>query len=311
MSENKAATRDAYGKTLVELGKTNKNIVVLDADLSGSTRTAWFAKEFPERFFNAGVAEQDMIGIASGLAVAGKTVFASSFAMFATGRPWEQIRNTIVHNKLNVKVVATHAGVTVGEDGATHQALEDIAIMRAINGMNVICPADANETEAVIKTIANDTKPFYVRLSRSATPICYEGDLPKFELGKGDQLRDGKEISIIACGIMVNEALAAAEQLAEDNIDVRVINMSSISPIDEDLIIKAAKETGKIVTAEEHTVKGGLGSAVAEIVSQKHPVPMRMVGVKNSLGQSGKPQDLLEHFKLTAKDIIASIKEIL
>jgi len=305
-----AATRDAYGKTLVELGKSNKDIVVLDADLSGSTRTGWFAKEYPDRFFNAGIAEQDMIGTAAGLAVSGKTAFASSFAMFATGRCWEQIRNTVVYGKLNVKVVATHAGVTVGEDGATHQAIEDIAIMRAIQGMNVIVPTDAEETKEVIKYVAATDGPFYVRLSRSATPLFYKPGKCSFELGKGSVLRDGKDVAIVACGIMVNEANLACDILEKEGISVRLINMASLAPIDSKLLEKTAKEIGKIVTAEEHSLIGGLGSAVAEALAQTQPCKMKMVGVTKHC-VSGSPAELLKYHNLTAQDIVDAVKSIL
>ncbi len=311
---DKAATRDAYGKALVELGKQNKNIVVLDADLSASTKTALFAKEFPDRFFNAGVAEQDLICTAAGLASTGKIAFASTFAMFATGRPWEQIRNTVAYSKLNVKIVATHAGLTVGEDGASHQAIEDIAIMRVIPNMQVIVPADAYETTAGIKYVAATPGPFYVRLSRSATPLFYPKDKPvDFKLGRSDLLKEGKDITIMACGVMVPAAMDAAELLAAENISARVVNMSSIKPIDEQMIVRCAAETKGIVTAEEHTIYGGLGSAVAEVLLQKSPklVPMKFVGIKGVFGESGKPEELLEKYGLTAANIVLAAKEIM
>jgi transketolase len=309
MSE-KSATRDAYGKELVELGKHHKDIVVLDADLSSSTRTGWFAKEFPDRFFNAGVAEQDLIGTAAGLAVSGKIAFASTFAMFATGRCWEQIRNTVVHCNLNVKIVATHAGITVGEDGATHQAIEDIAIMRAINGLKVIVPADAEETKEVIRYITKTPGPFYVRLSRAATPLFYKPGECRFELGKGSVLREGKDVAIIACGIMVYEADQACDILAKEGIKVRLINMSSLSPIDNKLIEETARSIGKIVTAEEHSLTGGLGSAVAESLAETFPCKIKRVGVhKHCL--SGKPEELMAFHGLTAHDIVAAVKSIL
>ena len=310
----KAATRDAYGKTLLELGRQDKRVVALDADLSASTKTALFAKEFPERFFNAGVAEQDLIGTAAGLASTGKIAFASTFAMFATGRPWEQIRNTVAYSKLNVKIVATHAGLTVGEDGASHQALEDIAIMRVIPNMQVIVPADAEETKAVIKTAYATPGPFYVRLSRSPTPLFYPKDKPvDFKLGRSDMLRDGREISIMACGIMVIAAMEAAELLEKEGISARVVNMSSIKPIDEKMIVKCAQETKGIVSAEEHSVFGGLGSAIAEVLLQRTPTgaPMRFVGVQGKFGESGKPEELMEKYGLTAKDIVKAAKDIL
>jgi transketolase len=310
----KAATRDAYGKTLVELGRAHKNIVVLDADLSASTKTALFAKEFPERFFNAGVAEQDLICTAAGLASTGRVAFASTFAMFATGRPWEQIRNTVAYSKLNVKIVATHAGLTVGEDGASHQAIEDIAIMRVIPNMQVIVPADAYETVSVIKTVAATPGPFYVRLSRSATPLFYPKDKPvDFKLGKSDMLKEGKDVTIMACGVMVTVAMEAAEALEKEGISARVVNMSSIKPIDEAMIVKCAKETKGIVTVEEHTVFGGMGSAVAEVMLQKSPrlVPMKFVGVQGIFGESGNPDALLKKYGLTTENVVGKAKEIL
>lgn len=306
----KAATRDAYGKTLVELGGKDKNIVVLDADLSSSTRTSWFAKEYPDRFFNAGIAEQDMIGMAAGLAASGKTAFASSFAMFATGRCWEQIRNTVAHSTLNVKIVASHAGITVGADGATHQAVEDIAIMRAIKDLPVIVPADAEETKEVIRYVAKTKGPFYVRLSRAATPLFYKNGACDFKLGKGSILREGADAAIIACGVMVYEADKACAILAEEGIAVRLINMASISPIDKELIEETAKKTSKIVTAEEHSVVGGLGSAVAEVLAETFPVKIKMVGVRKSC-ISGEPDELMKYHNIIAEDIVAAIKSLL
>lgn len=306
----KIATRDAYGKVLVELGKENPNIVVLDADLSGSTRTGWFAKEFPDRFFNAGIAEQNMIGLAAGLAVSGKTAFASTFAMFATGRCWEQIRNTVGYPRLNVKVVASHAGVTVGEDGASHQAIEDIALLRSILNMRVIVPADAEETKTVIRQIAEMDGPFYVRLSRSATPAFYEPGKCDFQLGKGSIIREGKDAAIVACGIMVYEADKACDLLAKEGISVRLINMASIAPLDHELLAETAKKFGRIVTCEEHSVAGGLGSAVAESVSENYPCRIKMVGVRKPC-QSGSPADLMKYHELTAEDIAAAVKAVL
>ena len=306
----KAATRDAYGKVLVELGKENPNIVVLDADLSGSTRTAWFAKEFPDRFFNAGIAEQNMIGLAAGLAVSGKIAFASSFAMFATGRCWEQIRNTVGYPRLNVKVVASHAGITVGEDGATHQAVEDIALMRSCYNMRVIVPADAEETKAVIRQVTKSDGPFYVRLSRSPTPAFYAPGQCDFQLGKGSIIREGKDAAIVACGIMVYEADKACELLAKEGISVRLINMASIAPIDRELLAETARKFGKIVTCEEHSIYGGLGSAVAESVSADYPCRIKMLGVHKPC-QSGSPEDLLKYHGLTAEDIAVAVKQIL
>jgi transketolase len=307
---NKEATRDVYGKTLVELGKENKDIVVLDADLSGSTRTGWFAKEFPERFVNVGIAEQNLMGVAAGLALAGKIPFASTFAMFATGRCWEQIRNSIAYPRLNVKIVASHAGLTVGEDGATHQAIEDIAIMRTIPFVNVIVPSDAIVAKEIIRQVSEKYGPYYVRLSRSSTPVIYDKHKINVQIGKGNVLQKGKDVSIIACGIMVAEALSAAEVLSKEGISATVIDMYSIKPIDKDLIISAAKNTGAIVTAEEHTIFGGLGSAVSEVISQNHHVPIEMVGIKGVFGESGNPQDLLKKYGLLAVDIVRAVKEV-
>ncbi|MDR1453657.1 MAG: transketolase family protein [Candidatus Margulisbacteria bacterium] len=306
----KAATRDAYGKVLVELGRENPDIVVLDADLSGSTRTAWFAKEFPERFFNAGIAEQNMIGLAAGLAVSGKIAFASSFAMFATGRCWEQIRNTVGYPRLNVKIVASHAGVTVGEDGATHQAVEDIALMRSCYNLRVVVPADAEETKMVIRQVAASEGPFYVRLSRSATPAFYASGKCDFQLGKGSLIREGRDVAIVACGIMVYEADKACELLAQEGISARLINMASVWPIDKDLLAETAKKFGKIVTCEEHSVIGGLGSAVAESIAENCPCKIKILGVNKSC-QSGPPDELLKYHGLTATDIVSAVKQIM
>lgn len=306
-----AATRDAYGKTLVELGKTNPDVVVLDADLSGSTRTGWFAKEFPDRFFNVGIAEQNLIGMACGLALAGKIPFVSSFAMFATGRCWEQIRNSVAYPCLNVKIAATHAGITVGEDGATHQALEDLSIMRAIPYLTVVVPADATMAGLAVREVAALQGPCYLRMSRGNTPVVYEPDKAVFKIGKSNMLRKGKDLTIIACGIMVAHAMIAAEELEQSGVSVAVIDMHTIKPLDKDAIISAADHTGAIVTAEEHSVIGGLGSAVAEVLMQNRPVPAEMVGVQGVFGESGPPDDLLVKFKLMPKDIVAAAKKVL
>ncbi len=300
----KAATRDAYGKTLIELAKTNQNIVVLDADLSGSTRTAWFGKEYPDRFINMGVSEADMIGTAVGLSLAGKIPFASTFSMFASGRAWEQIRNMVCLNKANVKIVVTHGGITVGEDGASHQALEDISITRAIPNLNVVVPADAYETASAIKVAAATEGPFYIRLTRNDIPYLYQSvDDANYQLGKVRVLREGKDVTIVGCGQMVYFCLLAAEELAKKNVSARVINMVSIKPIDSDLIIKAAKETKGFVTVEEHSIYGGLGSAVAEVLVQNHPAPVKMIGLKG-FGTSGPAEKLMEHFGLTTEKIV-------
>ncbi|MGL5311676.1 MAG: transketolase family protein [Peptostreptococcaceae bacterium] len=302
------ATRDAYGKALVKLGQTNDKVVVLDADLSKSTKTNDFYKAYPERFFNMGIAEQNLIGAACGLAAAGKIPFASSFAMFATGRAFEIIRNSVAYPKLNVKVCATHAGLTVGEDGASHESIEDIAIMRAIPNMTVLVPADGVEAEQMILEAAKVYGPMYVRLGRSAVPTIFDENY-KFEIGKGSIVREGNDATIIACGIMVNEAIIASETLKSEGINARVINMSTIKPIDKELIINAAKETNAIVTAEEHSIIGGLGSAVSEVVSEECPVVVKKVGVKDSFGESGTPAELLKKYGLTANDIVVAVKE--
>lgn len=290
----KIATREAYGKALAALANTNENVVVLDADLSKSTKTADFKVVAPERFFNMGIAEGNMMGVAAGLSTCGKVPFVSTFAMFAAGRAFEQIRNSICYPKLNVKVCATHAGLTVGEDGASHQAIEDISLMRSVPNMVVINPADDIETEAAIKAVAEMEGPCYVRLGRMAVSRVNDETNYNFVIGKGITLAEGNDVAIIATGIMVEAALEAKEELAKEGINARVINIHTIKPIDEELIIKAAKETGVIVTAEEHSIIGGLGSAVAEVVSEKCPVPVLRVGVKDTFGESGKPNELLE-----------------
>jgi transketolase len=302
------ATREAYGKALVKLGQVNDNVVVLDADLSKSTKTNDFYKAFPERFFNMGIAEQNLIGAACGLATAGKIPFASSFAMFATGRAFEVIRNSVAYPKLNVKVCATHAGLTVGEDGASHETVEDIAIMRVIPNMTVLVPADGVEAEQMILEAARVYGPMYVRLGRSAVPTLFDENY-KFEIGKGVVVREGNDATIIACGIMVNEAIIASETLKSEGINARVVNMSTIKPIDRELIINAAKETGVIVTAEEHSIIGGLGSAVSEVVSEDYPVVVKKVGVKDVFGESGTPMELLKKHGLTAENIVDAVKQ--
>ena len=304
------ATREAYGEALKKLAASNPDIVVLDADLSGSTKTSEFKKVSPERFFNVGIAEQNLIGTAAGLSLAGKVPFASSFAMFAAGRAFEIIRNTVAYPALNVKIAATHAGLTVGEDGGSHQAIEDISLMRSIPNMTVINPADGREAEQAVLRAAQFVGPVYIRLGRMAVEDIYD-DSYEFELGKGVLLRDGKDVTVIATGMMVQEALKAAKILKEEGIDVRVINIHTIKPIDRDIIIKAAKETKLIVTAEEHSIIGGLGSAVLEVLSDECPVPVKRVGVLDTFGESGKPSDLLKKYKLTAEEIIIQTKEIL
>ena len=306
---DKISTRSAYGDALVELGKKDPNIIVMDADLSKSTMTAGFKKEFPERFFNAGIAEANLMGMAAGLALSGKTVFASTFAMFAAGRAYEIIRNSIGYPHANVKVCATHAGITVGEDGASHQCIEDLALMRVIPGMTVVHPADATSTAKLLDQIAEMDGPAYVRLGRLNIPVIYD-EAADIKLGKGNVVREGKDYTVIACGLMVNEAIIAAETLAAEGIDIRIIDMHTIKPIDEEIIMKAAAETKGIVTAEEHSVIGGLGSAVAEVVCTKCPTKMAMVGVQDRFGQSGKPPLLMKEYNITADDIVKAVKSL-
>jgi len=304
------STREAYGKTLVELGRQNPNIVVLDADLSKSTQTGLFSKELPERFFNCGIAEQNMIGIAAGLAASGKTVFASTFAVFAPGRCFDQIRMSVAQPKLNVKIVTTHSGITVGEDGTSHHAIEDLSLICSLPSFTVIVPADAIEAAQAIEVAAQTQGPFYVRLSRPKTLVINTPDY-KFTVGKATTLKEGKDITIIAIGIMVAFALEAARSLARDGIDCRVLNMSTVKPLDSDAITKAAVETGAIVTAEEHLRRGGLGSAVAQIVAENLPVPMSFVALNDVYAKSGKAEELLQRHKLTAADIEATARSLL
>lgn len=309
MSE-KLYARDIYGKTLVELGKKDKNIVVLDADLSGSTRTQFFGREFPERFFNFGVAEQNMMATSAGLSSCGKIVFVSTFAMFATGRCWDQIRNTVCYSNSNVKIVATHGGITVGPDGASHQAIEDIAILRSIANITIVVPCDAHEARDAIITAYQTPGPFYIRLGRAKVATIPERE--KFQLGRGYVLEEGKDATIIACGIMVYQALEAAKMLESEGISCRVVNMHTIKPIDEKLITDCAKNTRGIVTCEEHMVTGGLGSAVAEVIALRNlKVPLARIGVQDKFGQSGEPDELIEKYKMTPGDISQKVKEII
>lgn len=305
----KIATREAYGMALAKLGLENENIVVLDADLSKSTKTAEFKKVAPERFINMGIAEGNMMSVAAGLACCGKIPFASTFAIFAAGRAYEQIRNSICYPKLNVKICATHAGLTVGEDGASHQAIEDLALMRCIPNMVVISPSDDVETEAAIKAITEYYGPCYVRLGRLGVRTINNDPDYKFELGKAVTLRQGKDATIIATGIMVDAALEAYNILAEEGIKVRVLNIHTIKPIDEEAIILAAEQTGLIVTAEEHSIIGGLGSAVGEVVCSNYPVPVMRIGIKDTFGESGKPEELLKAYGLTANEIVKALKK--
>ncbi|MBS5038093.1 MAG: transketolase family protein [Fusobacterium sp.] len=304
----KKATREAYGEALVELGKINENVVVLDADLSGSTKTSVFKKAFPERHFNVGIAEADLIGTAAGFAACGKTAFASTFAMFAAGRAFEQIRNTVAYPKLNVKIAPTHAGISVGEDGGSHQSVEDIAIMRAIPGMVVLSPADATETKKMVFAAAEYDGPVYIRMGRLGVPVLFD-DNYDFQIGIANTLRDGKDVTIAATGLMVAEALKAAEELEKEGISVRVINVGTIKPLDGETILKAAQETKFIVTAEEHSVIGGLGSAVSEFLSEVHPTKVKKVGIYDRFGQSGTGEELLQKYELTAEKLISVIKE--
>lgn len=305
----KMATRAAYGRTLVEMGAENPDLVVMDADLSKSTMTAEFGRTYPERFFNMGIAEQNLYGTAAGLALSGKTVCASTFAMFASGRAFEIIRNSIGYTGANVKICATHAGITVGEDGASHQTFEDLALMRTIPGMTVVNPSDGVSAGKLLKQVVEMKGPAYVRLGRAAVPVFYD-ETADIQLGKGNVLRSGSDVTVIATGIMVSEAMEAASQLETEGVDVRVIDMHTIKPLDEELIVKAAQETGKIVTAEEHSVIGGLGGAVAEVLCRKCPARMAMVGQQDTYGESGKPDELKEKYGMTAADIVEAVRQV-
>lgn len=306
----KIATRDSYGNALVELGNKYDDFIVLDADLAAATKTGTFKKAFPDRFYDCGIAEQNMISIAAGVAATGKKVFASSFAMFAAGRAFEQVRNSVAYPKLPVIIGATHAGISVGEDGATHQCCEDIALMRAIPGMTVINPADDTEAKLAVEAAYKHDGPVYIRFGRLAVPVIF-GDDYKFEIGKGVTLKDGNDITVIATGLMVGEALSAYETLKEKGISARIINMPTIKPIDRDIIVKAAKETGKIVTVEEHSVIGGLGSAVCDVVCEEYPVPVTKIGVNDEFGCSGPAVELLKKFGLSADNIVTTVCKIL
>ncbi|AYD39381.1 transketolase family protein [Clostridium fermenticellae] len=306
---NKIATREAYGKTLAEIGLKNKKIVVLDADLSKSTKTAEFKKVCPERFVNMGIAEANMMTVAAGISTCDKIPFVSTFAVFATGRAFEQIRNSICYPRLNVKICATHAGLTVGEDGASHQSVEDISLMRSIPNMTVICPSDAVETEKAIKAVTEFNGPCYVRLGRSAVPVINDNLNYDFEIGKAVTLKEGRDAVVFATGIMVSAALEAHDILAEEGIEAKVVNIHTIKPIDREAVINSAKETHLVVTAEEHSIIGGLGSAVCEVLSEDCPTPVIRVGIKDTFGESGKPAELLEKYGLTAKDIVNAVKK--
>jgi len=304
------ATRDAYGAALLELGRQNDRIVVLDADLSGSTKTAAFGKEFPQRFFNAGVAEANMVGMAAGLAAGGMIPFASTFAMFAAGRAFEQIRQSLAYPKLNVKIVATHGGITVGEDGGSHQSIEDLAIMRAVPNMTVLCPADGPETAAAIHAAASFDGPMYIRLGRSKVPVVF-GENFDFAIGRGATLRDGSDLTFMTTGMMTAQALEAAEILASGGVSARVVHLGTIKPLDLDLVLHCARETGAIVTAEEHSVVGGLGGAVCEALCEGVPVPVERVGLRDVFGQSGTADDLLAYYNLMPGDLVEAAERVL
>ena len=304
------ATRESYGMALVELGKENDKVVVLDADLSKSTKTCDFKNMFKHRFFNSGIAEQNLMGMAAGFANVGNIPFASTFAVFATGRAFEVIRNSICYPKMNVKIAATHAGITVGEDGGSHQSVEDIALMSSLPNMTVIVPADHREAMQATKAAAEFVGPVYLRFGRCNTEDIFD-DNYKFEIGKGVELREGNDVSIIATGMMVQKAIEASDRLKKEGINVRVINISTIKPIDEELILKAAKETKGIVTAEEHSIMGGLGAAVSQVVTSNYPTIVRTVGIKDTFGESGTPDELMKKYGLTSEEIIKAVKEII
>jgi len=303
-------TRDGYGKGLVELGKMNPDIIVLTGDLTESTRTHWFKEQFPKRFIEIGVAEQNMMGIAAGLALSGKIPFVSSYAVFCPGRNWDQLRVSVCYNEANVKIAGAHAGISVGPDGATHQALEDIAITRVLPKLNVIVPCDSIEAQKATIASTKINGPVYIRLGRAKSPVITTIATP-FKIGRAEIYRQGKDVTIIACGIMVHEAIVAAEKLSKEGIEATVINCHTIKPIDQQTIISAAKKTKAVITAEEHQVNGGLGSAVAEVLSQKYPVPMKIIGVQDRFGESGEPEELMKAFGLTSKEIVASAKSLL
>ncbi len=309
MSE-KVPTRDGFGKELVEIGKKDNKVVMVSADLEDATRAEYFKNEFPDRFFTVGIAEQDMVGMAAGLALQGFTVFINSFAVFMTNRAYDMLRLDVCYNNCNVKIICSHAGVTVGQDGASAQCLEDFALMRVIPNIKVVCPVDVMEARKASRVFAEEFGPMYMRTSRGAFPvITKEEDI--FEIGKANIMREGKDMTVIACGIMVSEALKAAEHLKEEGIDVKVVNMHTIKPIDEECILKSAKETGALVTAEEHQMAGGLGSAVAEVVVRNCPVPMEMIAVNDSFGETGTPEELMKEYHLTQEDIVKAVKKVL
>lgn len=306
---DKIATRESYGNALVELGAKNPDVVVLDADLAAATKTGVFKKAYPDRFFDCGIAESNMVGVAAGLATVGKIPFVSSFAMFAAGRAFEQVRNSVGYPHLNVKIGATHAGITVGEDGASHQCNEDIALMRTIPGMVVMCPSDDIEAKACVMAAAEYEGPVYMRFGRAACPVINDRPDYKFEIGKGTVVREGKDLTIVATGVCVGSALEAAESLKADGVDAEVINICTIKPLDEEIIINSAKKTGRVVTAEEHSVIGGLGSAVCDALSAAYPVPVKKIGMQDVFGESGSAAALMEKYQLDGKGVYAQIKE--
>ena len=305
--DKKIATRQSYGEALRDLGKENKNIVVLDADVSTATKTNIFAKEFPERFFDMGISEQDMMGTAAGFATCGKIPYASSFAVFASGRAYDQVRNSICYPKLNVKICATHSGVTVGEDGATHQMLEDISLMRGLPNMTVMCTSDDIETRWAVKEISKIQGPVYLRLCRLATPVIYNEN-QKFEIGKGIQIGNGTDATVFAMGVTVQEAIKAMERLEKEGINIRVVDIHTVKPIDRDVVIKCAKETNKIITVEDHSIIGGLGTAICEVLSEEYPCKVTRMGVKDQFGRSGNAEKLLSYFQIDSEAIINVVK---
>lgn len=307
---DKKATRDGFGEGVVELGRTRPEVVVLSGDLGDSTRAIWFQKEFPKRFFEVGIAEQDMVGMACGFALSGKIPFACSFGVFVTGRAWEQIRTSVCNMNLNVKIVGSHCGISVGADGTTNEAMEDISIMRAQVHMTVVVPCDAVEAKKATVAAADIPGPVYLRLGRNPAPIVTRESDP-FVVGKANVLRPGKDVSLFACGLMVYEAIRASELLAKEGIQARVVNMHTVKPVDRQVILSACRETGAIVTAEEHTVVGGFGSAVAEVVVEEHPVPMARIGIQDRIGESGEPEELFRAFHLTASDIAQAARDVI
>ncbi|MBR3697453.1 MAG: transketolase family protein [Clostridia bacterium] len=309
MKEEKIATRQSFGEELAILGEINKNIVVLDADLAGATKTDIFGKKFPERFFDMGIAEQDMISTAAGFATCGKIPYAASFAAFTAGRAYDQIRSSVCYPKLNVKICGTHAGVTVGEDGATHQMLEDLSLMRGLPNMTVICPSDDIQTRWAVNEISKFEGPCYLRLCRAGTPVIYDGGT-KFEIGKAVQHGNGTKATVFATGVVVSEALKAKEELEKEGIEIRVIDVHTIKPIDKEIIIKCAKETEKLISIEDHSIIGGLGTAISEVLTEKYPVKLIRMGMKDTFGKSGKAMQLLEYFGLVSKNIIEEVKKI-